>query len=71
MSVLEPAAVRSWAKTAKIPTPERGRLPRATVAAYLKAHPAVTRELAEGFDVEVSSRGPVSLAVCESLALAL
>ena len=65
---LQPSEVRSWARKAEIHTADRGRLPRATVSAYLRAHPALTRALAADLGVEVSSRGPVSLAVCDQVA---
>jgi len=65
---LQPAEVRSWAKKAKIQTAERGRLPRATISAYLHAHPALARGLAMDLGVEVASRGPVSVKACDQVA---
>jgi len=65
---LEASEVRTWAKRAKIPIADRGRLPRDTVAAYLKDHPALTREMAVEFGIAISPRGPVSIAACDQVA---
>lgn len=65
---LDPSDVRRWAKATKIPTSDRGRLPRSTTALYLKAHPSLARELATTLGIDVSSRGPVSAWACEQVA---
>lgn len=65
----EPSEVRAWAHEAGEQVAERGRLSYQVVTAYLKANPQVARELASEHDVPISSRGAVSLATCEEIAL--
>ena len=65
---LDPSDVRRWAKATKIPTSDRGRLPRSTTALYLKAHPSLAREFAATHGIELSARGPVSAWACEQIA---
>jgi len=68
---LNASEVRIWAKRAQIPTADRGRIPRDIVAAYLKAHPALTRELAGELGIQIPARGPVSIAACDQVAMNL
>jgi hypothetical protein len=65
----EPSEVRAWARQAGEQIAGRGRLSYRIVTAYLKANPQIARELAFEHDVPVPSRGAVSLAACEEIAL--
>ncbi len=66
---LDPSDVRAWATAEHVPVAARGRLSYDVVIAYLKAHPSVARGVASEHGVPVSTRGAVSLATCEELAL--
>ena len=65
----QPSEVRVWAQQAGEPVAGRGRLSYEVVTAYLMANPQVTRGLAAEHGVHISTRGRVSQATCEELAV--
>ena len=65
----QPSEVRAWAQQAGEPVASRGRLSYEVVTAYLLANPQVTRGLAAEHGVRTPTRGRVSQATCEELAV--
>ena len=64
-----PSDVRAWAQETGEPVAGRGRLSYDVVTAYLMANPQVTRGLAVEHGLHISTRGRVSRATCEELAV--
>jgi hypothetical protein len=65
----QPSEVRAWARAVGEPVADRGRLSYEVVTAYLMANPQITRGLAVEHGVHISTRGRVSQATCEELAV--
>lgn len=65
--IYSPGDIRAWAQEVGEPVAGRGRLSYQVIAAYLKAHPQITRGLAADHGVSVSARGAISWASCEEL----
>jgi len=65
----EPSEARAWAQSEGEPVASRGRLSYEVVTGYLMANPQVTRALAVKHGLNISTRGRVSQATCEELAV--
>ena len=65
----KPSEVRAWAQAVGEPVADRGRLSYEVVTGYLMANPQVTRGLAVEHGVHISTRGKVSQATCEEIAV--
>ena len=65
----EPSEARAWAQSVGEPVASRGRLSYEVVTGYLMANPQITRGLAVEHGLHISTRGRVSRATCEELAV--
>jgi hypothetical protein len=61
------ADIRTWAKANGVPVGTRGRLDHGVKVAYLKAHPALARQIAKDKGFQVGVRGRMAAELFESL----
>lgn len=62
-----PSDIRTWAKANGVAVGNRGRFSHEVQVAYLKAHPALARQIAEEKGFKVGVRGRMASALFESL----
>lgn len=52
--------IRSWANENDVPVGKRGRLGPVAKGAFFRAHPSITREVAQEAGIDISTRGRIS-----------